>query len=171
MQDGHNISCGITIETTFIPKNRVENTILAKLLQNTELALRHKSNERPRVCWVTLAWNDFPEFVMRQYARSNGIIITNVQSPGSIWLPGGNNMKFPLGLRKYRLPNSPELKPSLCAQRDPLQIQSLLSNFKSTYFIIQVSSNTCINLQQKKNRIDTEIELRHMIPPPLTSRT
>jgi hypothetical protein len=30
-----NISCGITIETAFI----LENTILAKLLQNTELAL------------------------------------------------------------------------------------------------------------------------------------
>jgi hypothetical protein len=27
------------IETAFIQKNRVENTILAKLLQNTELAL------------------------------------------------------------------------------------------------------------------------------------
>jgi hypothetical protein len=39
MQDGYNISCGITIETAFIQKNRVENTVLAKLLQNTELAL------------------------------------------------------------------------------------------------------------------------------------
>jgi hypothetical protein len=35
MQDGYNISCRITIETAFIQKNRVENTILAKLLQNT----------------------------------------------------------------------------------------------------------------------------------------
>jgi hypothetical protein len=42
MQDGYgyNISCGITIETAFIQKNRVEDTILAKLHQNTELALR-----------------------------------------------------------------------------------------------------------------------------------
>jgi hypothetical protein len=32
MQDGYDISCGITIETAFIQKNRVENTILAKLL-------------------------------------------------------------------------------------------------------------------------------------------
>jgi hypothetical protein len=39
MQDGYYISCGIAIETAFIQKNRVENTILAKLLQNTELAL------------------------------------------------------------------------------------------------------------------------------------
>jgi hypothetical protein len=39
MQDGYDISCGIAIETAFIQKNRVENTILAKLLQDTELAL------------------------------------------------------------------------------------------------------------------------------------
>jgi hypothetical protein len=39
MQDGYNISCGITIETAFIQKNRVENTILAKLLHNIELAV------------------------------------------------------------------------------------------------------------------------------------
>jgi hypothetical protein len=39
MRDGYNISCGITIETAIIQKNRVENTILAKLLENTELAL------------------------------------------------------------------------------------------------------------------------------------
>jgi hypothetical protein len=30
---------GYYIETAFIQKNRVENTILTKLLQNTELAL------------------------------------------------------------------------------------------------------------------------------------
>jgi hypothetical protein len=36
---GYDISCRITIETDFIHVNRVENTILAKLLQNTELAL------------------------------------------------------------------------------------------------------------------------------------
>jgi hypothetical protein len=29
MQNGYNISCGITIEAAFIQKNRVENTILA----------------------------------------------------------------------------------------------------------------------------------------------
>jgi hypothetical protein len=40
MQDDYNISCEITIETAFIQKNRVENTILAKLLQNTEVALK-----------------------------------------------------------------------------------------------------------------------------------
>jgi hypothetical protein len=39
MQDGCDISCGITIEMAFIQKKMVENTILAKLLQNTELAL------------------------------------------------------------------------------------------------------------------------------------
>jgi hypothetical protein len=44
MQGGYNISCRITIETAFIQKNRVENTILAKLLQNTELALSHNLN-------------------------------------------------------------------------------------------------------------------------------
>jgi hypothetical protein len=39
MQDGYDSSCGITIETALIHNNRVEDTILAKLLQNTELAL------------------------------------------------------------------------------------------------------------------------------------
>jgi hypothetical protein len=43
MQDGNNISCGITMETAFVQKNRVENTILAKLLQNTELALNSRN--------------------------------------------------------------------------------------------------------------------------------
>jgi hypothetical protein len=38
MYVGYDILCRITIETDFIHVNRVENTILAKLLQNTELA-------------------------------------------------------------------------------------------------------------------------------------
>jgi hypothetical protein len=50
MQDGYNISCVITIETGFIQKNRVENTILAKLsklLQNTDLALHdHQTDHK-----------------------------------------------------------------------------------------------------------------------------
>jgi hypothetical protein len=36
---GYDISCRITIATDFIHVNRVKNTILAKLLHNTELAL------------------------------------------------------------------------------------------------------------------------------------
>jgi hypothetical protein len=47
-ENGYNISCGITIETAFIQKNRVENTILGKLLQNTELALLQSVCLSPR---------------------------------------------------------------------------------------------------------------------------
>jgi hypothetical protein len=34
MQDGYNISCGITIETAFIQKNAAENTILANFFKS-----------------------------------------------------------------------------------------------------------------------------------------
>jgi hypothetical protein len=43
----HNISCGITIETAFIQKNRVENTILAKLLQRAGPVTLYDENMSP----------------------------------------------------------------------------------------------------------------------------